>query len=252
MTAQQQKELVRLRRRARKDRVKNFGAVCQFVDSNFRDKIIAGLFRASVPPSKLHDAYHDVLQRSGLRIYQLRKAKRFPGWLRRISKEIAKKHWPAFIKPANQPEEQKSTPQRPKQIGTKRITVDGKIYKVKVFEAYKPQEQVTWRQARLVNLSDITILRMNKSDYLDYPPKIDVWKAVSMLPNRWAKALLFVCVEGRTASEAAERLGCKVQRIHRLVQKGKQRMRELLPEYNPYCTSQPEPQTKKLTLHPLK
>jgi Sigma-70, region 4 len=51
------------------------------------------------------------------------------------------------------------------------------------------------------------------------------------LPRRWAQALRLRVVEEYTAEETAEIMGCRVERVHRLVQLGKNRMRKLIPGY---------------------
>jgi len=232
MTAKQRKEIVGLRAEARKSGRKNFAAVCQFTDSNFKNRILRRLQRASVPPCQLSDAYHDVLQRSGQRIYQVRHAIRFPGWLRRISQEVARRYRTPYIKPSHQAKSEHHALLPPRQIGSKFITVRGEQHEARVFEPCFPPAESPRRQLRLVELSDSAVMKSSMSNRPHYTHKIDAWSAIGRLPSRWANALLLTAVERRTAPQVAEILGCTVPRVYRLVQLAKQRMRVLMPGYD--------------------
>lgn len=243
MTTQQRKELVKLRATARKGGQKNFGAVCQFMDSNFKSKIIRGLWKASVPQSNLSDGYHDVLQRVGQRLYQLRKAKRFPGWLRRISEEVATKHRTPFVPPSKQAGGKHQAKRRPKQIGTKWITVDGKWHPVRVFEPAPRLEQPPRRQLRFVEFTDPNLYPKSSFNRPDYIGSIAVRRALSKLPRRWALAIVLVKCVGLSVEEMAQGLGCSRQRAYKILGKAKDRLRGLLAEYarNRVANAEAEP-----------
>src|SRR5260370_18294269 len=55
---------------------------------------------------------------------------------------------------------------------------------------------------------------------------------MSKVPPRWAEALRLRHVEEHTAAEVAAIMSCRVERVYKLVQKAKQRMRDLLPGYS--------------------
>jgi RNA polymerase sigma factor (sigma-70 family) len=205
--------------------------VCEFIDGHMKSEIEDRLCQAGVP-NYVEDAYHDVQVNVRRNMCQLEEIDLFEPWLVRISMSTAKKYRPRMLPNSKPFKKQKSkAAEKPLEIGSKTITIDGKPHIVRVFEPNPAQDQITTRTPLFEPCSSSAIANWSKTNCQDYPRKIDVRKALAKLNKRWAKALLLVYVEERTAAEAAEILDCTIPRVYRLVQFGKNRLRELLPGY---------------------
>lgn len=231
MTIRQQKELVALRAAARKRRRQNFGAVCQFVDSNFKNKVIGHLQKANVPASELQAAYHDVLDRVADRLHQLRRVRRFAGWRNRIAREMAKRYRPPYVEPPKRKGTKPEVTAPPKQIGTKWIALDGEEHKVTVFEPASRPEELPQRQRRLEALSDSNLFRKSSLNRPDYADGIDVRRALAKLPKPWAIAFLLVKYVGLSAEETGQRVGLSQGQVYKILAKTKKRLRGSLAVY---------------------
>jgi len=179
--------------------------------------------RLKVKRQDRRDAHQESILRVRQKIEQLRAPENFLGWLRRVAVDVAKQHRTPYLR--NSKPEQK---RQPKQIGTKTIIVDGKPHVVRIFEPCGPEQP---RQPLLEPLSDSIITNWSKGNRPNYPTSIDVWRAMASLPKRWARAMFLMHVEERTAAEAGEILGVSEERVYRLIQKAKDRLRLLLVPY---------------------
>lgn len=151
--------------------------------------------------------------------------------LDRVIMSTAKKYRPRYASYPRRVPHARETAERPKQVRSKIVTIDGKEHVVKIFEPNPPRSEPPVKKLLLVPFSDSAIFNWSKSNRPDYLPKIDIRKALAQLQRRWAIALLLMCVEHRSAEEVGEILGCSVPRVYRLVQLAKDRMRELMPRY---------------------
>jgi RNA polymerase sigma factor (sigma-70 family) len=181
---------------------------------------------AGVNTQDLADAHHDVLIKAVTKIHQLRHPNAFKTWFRRVLKSQAKEYRVCYT---NSRWQQKR--ERPKQIDTKSVLIDGQQQMVRVFAPYVPQDQPTARQRLFETLSDPALTKRCKSSCPNYPSSIDVQGAIARLPERWKLAVELFHFEGHSGAEAARALGCNTKRLRKILQKARQRLRLLLPDY---------------------
>jgi RNA polymerase sigma factor (sigma-70 family) len=167
-------------------------------------------------------AVQAVIVRVRQRIDQLRKPETFPGWFRRVAMDVSKQYW----NPTQRRSKQKRP--QPEQIGTKTISVGGQSHLVRIFGPRTAEEP---RQNLLVPLTDSIVSNWSQDNRPKHSLQIDVRKALQQLPPRWVRALFLMHVEGFEAAEAGEILGCSEERIYRMVQRAKERLRVLLKPY---------------------
>ncbi len=201
---------------------------CEFVANHMEREIKGLLFKAGA--SDVPDAYQQVHLELRRKLCQLRDIELFECWLRRVVHSAAKKSRKRCIRYSKVLPQTQEMPARPKELGSKTITIDGNPHIVRVFEPALPQEERSQRWPVFEPVSDGILANASMSNRPNYPCKIDLWEAIAKLPLTWALAILVVYVLGFSAAEAAQIMGCSVDRVNKLLQKAKQRMRELLPQ----------------------
>jgi RNA polymerase sigma factor (sigma-70 family) len=244
MTAQERQQLSDLLEKAiRGDEQAIFG-VCEFIDRHMKQETMNRLSHAGVVFS-VDEAYQEVLLTLRRKLSQLRVVDAFESWLWRLEMSVAKKYRPRYAWDARSIRVEPQASEKPREIGAKTIQVDGKPEIARLFEPLAPQEKPP-RRPLFEPLTDVILAKASMSNRPNYPRKIDVWKAVSILPERWALAIQLVYFEGYSRTEAATIMGCRRTRIFKLLQKSKNRLRGLLAAYGRNGKAKPESQSYKV------
>ncbi len=218
---QRQEWLFEVVKQARNGNEEAKNALCEILENELKRWIES---RLKVRSQDRQDAHQEVILRVRRKIEQLREPGKFFAWLLRVVKDVAKRQRPPCLSRCKPEQEE-----RPKQIGTKTILIDGQQHVVRIFEPSIQQEQA--RQPLLEPLSDSIITNWSKDNRPTYPRSIDFRRALSKLPERWALAISLVFTEGYSRTEAAEIMGCSKKVVYRLHKKARKRLQLLLPGY---------------------
>lgn len=226
MNAQEWSELEDLLAMVEKAVLETWG----FIANHMEREIKSRLGRAGVP-NYVEDAYQDCLLNLRRNLSGLQQIDLFEAYVHRVVMSSAKKYRLRMVTLSKLPQQSQEKPARPREIGSKTLTMDGNPQIVRVFEPNPLQVHVTRRTSVFEPCSDAAIANWSKMNFADCIGAIDVRNALRNLPERWAKALVLVYVEGRSPEEAAKIMRISINRLNKLLQKAKQRMRKLLAGY---------------------
>jgi RNA polymerase sigma factor (sigma-70 family) len=230
VTAQERQQLPDLLEKAIRGDEEAISGVCEFIDKHRRAETMNRLSNAGAA-SSLDDAYQELLLTVQHKLSQLKVVDAFESWLWRLEMSVATKLRPRYARDGRSIRVEPQASEQPREIGTRAVVVAGKPQIAKIFESAGPKEQLGPRRPLFKPLSEEIITKASMANRLNYPRRIDVWEAMSMLPPRWAEALRLRHVEGHSAADVAAIMFCSIKRVYKLVQKAKQRIRELLPGY---------------------
>ena len=205
-------------------------ALCEILEDKLKAPIKEALRRKGVACQDWDSGRHDLIVLVRERIEQLRAPENFFAWIFHGLQDVAKRHRPRYLKLFRWEHEAHEEPKQPDHCGRKWILAAGKLRRVNLFTTYL-QKQMDVRQRFFEPLIDPDFADRSHPNHLNYVPRIDVWTAMGLLPERWARAMYLLHIEGYTAEEAGKTLHCSAKRVYRLVQKGKNRLRGLLAAY---------------------
>jgi RNA polymerase sigma factor (sigma-70 family) len=202
-------------------------ALCLMLETEFKKKIGAKLKRKGVSWQDLDDARQDVTVQVCQKITAVRNPEKFHAWLNRVVASCAKKYRPQYVPPATQ---QAGEVARPKQIGTKWITIDDQPQEVKVYEPFSSASELPPRQP-LLQLLDESSENWVKENQPNHPRSIDFRNALAKLPPRWCQTSELIFVDGYSRTETAAIMGVSKNRIFNLIKNSRRRLPLLLPGY---------------------
>jgi len=247
---------------ARRGDERAMNALSLILETELKSKIGWKLRNKGVNWQDLDAARHDVILAVRRTIRRLRLIKKFRGWLTRVAASVAKEYRPEFVPAALQRHEKPkrakrsadSEPRRkrpkqsvllksqqrrkrPKRIGTKPITIDGRQYKAKVYApCYLPAEL----NRPIPLLEDLEKFGESLGNHPNRQSTADIRRALGKLPRRWLLALLLVYEYGCSRTEAAKIMAISRNRIFNLIKNARKRLRLLLPGYVLPRTKKPE------------
>ena len=230
MTAQERQQLSDLLEKAIRGDEQAISEVCEFIDKHKREETMHRLLHTGVVNS-LDEAYQEVLLTLQHKLCHLKVVDAFESWLWRLEMSVAKKYRPRYARYARSIRVESQASGQPREIGARAIVVAGKPQIARIFEPALPQEEPSQRRPLFEPVTDGILAKASMPNRPNYPTSIDVWRAMASLPKRWARAMFLMHVEERTAAEAGEILGCSEDRVYRLIQNAKDRLRLLLVPY---------------------
>jgi RNA polymerase sigma factor (sigma-70 family) len=230
VTAQERQQLPDLLEKAIRGDELAITGVCEFIEMRMKQETINRISRVGAG-SSVDDAYQQALLTVQSKLSRLKVVDAFESWFWRVVKSTAKQFRPRYVQYGRTIQVNPEISNPLSEVGSKTILISSKPQIVRIFEPLVPHAQLIRRRRFLEPITDEILVKASISNRSNYPRKIDVWSATAQLPKRWAKALLLMCVEERSAAEVAGMMGCSVERVYKLVQKAKHRMRELLPGY---------------------
>jgi RNA polymerase sigma factor (sigma-70 family) len=201
--------------------------LCLMLNTEFKKKIEAKLKRKGVHWQDLDDARQDVTLKVCQKITAVRDPKKFHAWLNRVVASCAKKYRRQYVPPAIKLAEEAP---RPKQIGTKWITIDGRPQEVKIYEPLSWAPELLPRTP-LLQLLDEFSENWCKVNQPNHPHSIDFRNALTKLPPRWRQAIELIFVDGYSRTETAAIMGVSKNRIFNLKKNSRRRLPLLLPGY---------------------